>query len=82
MHIASYKKKTKKTAPSDTLTKYGTQQEKHRLMTFENNGTLRKWHMTNTPPKIGKYDTHKKWRLTNMAHLAKKCPKVTFQGLS
>ena len=28
-------------------------------MPFENNGTLQKWHMTNTPPKINKYDTQK-----------------------
>ena len=28
-------------------------------MPFENNGTLQKWHMTNTPPKINKYDTRK-----------------------
>ena len=27
-------------------------------MPFENNGTLQKWHMTNTPLEIGKYDTH------------------------
>ena len=27
--------------------------------------------MTNTPPKTGKYDTHKKWCLGKMAHLAK-----------
>ena len=29
-------------------------------MTFENNGTLQKWHMTNNPPKIHIYGTHKK----------------------
>ena len=29
-------------------------------MPFENNGTIQKWHMTNTPPEIDKYDTHKK----------------------
>ena len=28
-------------------------------MPFENNGTLSKWQMTNTPPKIDKYDTRK-----------------------
>ena len=33
-------------------------------MPFENNGTLQKWHMTNTPPEIDIYDTHKKWCLT------------------
>ena len=26
-------------------------------MPFENNGTLQKWHMTNTPPKVNKYYT-------------------------
>ena len=41
-------------------------------MPFENNGTLQKWHMTNTPPEIDKYDTHKTWCLTKMAQLAKK----------
>ena len=29
-------------------------------MLFENNGILQKWHMTNTPAEIDKYDTHKK----------------------
>ena len=48
MHIASYIKKIK-TAPSDTPNKNGRR-------TFENNSTLQKWHMTNTPPKIDKYD--------------------------
>ena len=28
-------------------------------MPYENNGTLRKWHITNVPPKVDKYDTHK-----------------------
>ena len=52
-------------------------------MPFENNGTLRKWHKTNTTPEIDKYDTHKKWCLAKMAHLAKKCPEVICQkGLS
>ena len=32
--------------------------------------------MTNTPPKIDKYDgTHIKWFLTKLAHLVKKMPK-------
>ena len=44
-------------------------------MPFENNGTLQKQHMTNTPPKIDKQDTHKKWSLTKMAHFPKKMPK-------
>ena len=77
MHIASYIKK-KKTTPSDTPSKNGTQQKNHSLMPLENNGTLQKWHMTNTPSKVDKYDTHIKWSLTKMAHLAKKCPKVTW----
>ena len=53
-------------------------------MPFENNGTLQKWHMTNTPPEIDKYDTHKTWCLTKMAQLAKKkMPKSYIcQGLS
>ena len=59
-----------------------TQRKRHPLRLFENNGTLQKWHMTNTPPEIDKYDTHKKWCLTKMAHFAKKCPKVICQGLS
>ena len=29
-------------------------------MPCENNGTLQKWHMTNNPPEIDKYDAHKK----------------------
>ena len=29
-------------------------------MPVENNDTLQKWHMTNDPPEIDKYDTHKK----------------------
>ena len=64
----SYKKRT---PPSDTPNKNGTQQKKNSVMSFENRGTLQKWHMTNTPPKIDKYDTHKKLCLTTMAQLAK-----------
>ena len=48
-------------------------------MPIENNGTLQKWHLTNTPPEIDKYDTQKTWCFTKMAHLVKKC---TCQGLS
>ena len=33
--------------------------------------------MTKAPPEIDKYDTHKKWCLTKMAHLAKIFSKVT-----
>ena len=32
-------------------------------MPIENNGTSQKLHMTNTPPEIDKYDTHKNWFL-------------------
>ena len=28
-------------------------------MPFENNGTLQKWDVTNTPPEIDKYGIHK-----------------------
>ena len=59
MQIASYKKKTK-TAPLDTPNKNRTQQEKRPLMSFKNNGTIQKWHITNTAPKIDKCDAHKK----------------------
>ena len=54
---------------------------RHPLMPFENNSTLKKWHMTITPPKIDKYDTHKKCCRTKMTHLAKKCLMVICQGL-
>ena len=37
-----------------------TQQKWNPLTPFENNGTLQKWDMTNTPPEIDKCDTHKK----------------------
>ena len=82
MHIARYKKQKNKNSTISTPNKNGIQQKKNPLMTFENNGTLQKWYMTNTPPKIDKYATQKKWYLTKMAHLAKKCPKATCQGLS
>ena len=57
MHTAI--KKTK-TALSNTPNKNSTQQKRHHLMPFENNGTLQKWHMKNTPLEIDKYDTHEK----------------------
>ena len=38
--------------------------------------------MTITPLEIEKYETHKKWCLTKMAHLVKKLPKAIFQELS
>ena len=43
-------------------------------MPFENNGTLQKWHMTNTPPKINKYDTRKNGALQKW-HTLQKMPK-------
>ena len=78
MHIATSKKT--KAAPSNRPNKSSTQQEKHPLMPIENNDALQKWHMTNTPPKIDKYDTHREWWLTKMAHLAKKYPKLSAEG--
>ena len=53
-------------------------------MPFENNGTLQKRHVKKTPPEKDKYDTHKNWCFTKMAHLAKKMPKAypISQGLS
>ena len=56
MHIAGYKKKQKQRHQLHPH-KNGTQPKKHPLMPFENNGTLQKWHMTNTPPKVNKYYT-------------------------
>ena len=50
------------------------------LMLFENDGTSQKWHMTNTPPEIGKYDTHKNGALQKWLTLRKKCPEVICQG--
>ena len=51
-------------------------------MPFENNGTLQKCHMTNTPPEIDEYDTHKKCCLTKIVHFVQceKSPKVICQG--
>ena len=80
MHIATSKKT--KTAPSDKPNKSGTHQKKHALIPFENIGILKKWHMTNTPTKIDKYDTHRKCCVTKLAHLAKEYPKAICQGLS
>ena len=80
MNITCYKKTI--AAPSDTPNKNSTQQKKHSLMPFENNGTLQNWHMTNTPSKIDKYNTHKKWCLTKMVHFAEKCAKFICQELS
>ena len=71
-----------KRGPSNTPNKNGNQQKGQPLMLFENNSTLQKWHITHFPPKIEKYDTHKKWCLTKMAQLVKKYPQVISQGLS
>ena len=72
MYIARYKK-----TKTDTPSKNCSQQKSHPLMSFENNGTLQKWYMTNILPKINKYDgTHNKWYLIKMVHLAKKCTKL------
>ena len=50
-------------------------------MTFENNSILQKWHMTSTSPKQDKCDdTHKKLCFTNIAHFAKKSPKLFAKG--
>ena len=43
-------------------------------MSFENNDTWQKQHIASTPPEIDKCDTHKKWCLKKLAHLAKKFP--------
>ena len=51
-------------------------------MPYENNCTLQKWHMTNSPPKIDKSDTRRKWCFTKMEHLVKKYPKAIYQWLS
>ena len=40
-------------------------------MSFGNNGTLQKWHMTKTPPETDKYGSYTKWCLTKMTHLGK-----------
>ena len=75
MHIARYNKT--KTTLSDRPN--STQQKSHNLKPFEHNSTLQKWHMTNTPSKIDKNDnTHKNRCLTKMAHLAKKCPRLSY----
>ena len=57
--------------PVDTLNKNGTQQKKHHLIPFENNGTLQKWHMTNTPLKINKYNNQKNGALQKWHKLRK-----------
>ena len=50
---------TGKTVNNDSLTTIRYIQQKwHALMLFENNGTLLKRQMKNTPSEIDKYDTH------------------------
>ena len=41
-------------------------------MPVENNGTLQKWNMTNAPPEIDKYDTHKNGALNENGTSCKK----------
>ena len=67
MHICT------KIAPSDTPNKKRTQHKKHPLIPFENNGTLKKYHMANFSPR---YDTHKKYCRTKLTQFVKKCPEV------
>ena len=81
MHIGATFEKSKAT-PSDKRNNGRALQKHHPLMLFENNDILQKWHMISTPPKIDKYDTHRKWHLTKMAQLGKNFPKVICQGLS
>ena len=45
-------------------------------MPFENNGTLQKWHMTNTPPKTNKYDTRKNGALQKWHTLQKNAQRL------
>ena len=49
-------------------------------MPYENNGTLRKWHMTNVPPKVDKYDTHKNGALQKWHTLPKNCQMLSPNG--
>ena len=44
-------------------------------MPFESKGTLQKFHMTNTPPEIYKYDNNNKYCCTKMAHFVQ-CEKI------
>ena len=48
-------------------------------MPFESKGTLQKFHMTNTPPEIYKYDNNNKYCCTKMAHFVQ-CEKNFCQG--
>ena len=50
-------------------------------MTLENNGTLQKWHMTNTSPKIDKYnDTYKICALQKWYNLRKNAQRLFAKG--
>ena len=48
-----------------TSKKNGTQQKKYYIMSFENNGSIQKGYMANTPPKMNKYGTQKNDTLQN-----------------
>ena len=43
--------------------KNGNQKKRYPIMPFENNNTLQKLHMTNTPPETDKYGTRRKMAL-------------------
>ena len=76
--LINWKVTSKQTVPEASIIHFYW----HSLMPFENNETLPKWQMTNTPPEIDKYVTHKKQCLTKMAYLARKCPMVICQRLN
>ena len=50
----------------------GTQQKRHPLMSFTNNDTIPKWHMTNTSSETDKHGTQKlilqKWYTLQKMH--------------
>ena len=46
-------------------------------MSFENNGTLQKLHMTKAPPKIDKYGTHKNGTLQKWHTLRKNAQRLS-----
>ena len=50
-------------------------------MPFENNGTLKKLPMTNAPPKVDNYDTHKNGASQKWHNFQKNCPIVICQEL-
>ena len=49
-------------------------------MPFENNGTLQKWRMKNTPSKIDKHDTYKKGALQKWHTLQKNAQRSHAKG--